>query len=66
MDTESLHWFKSSHSSFADSCVEAAFDRSGNRVRVRDSLARMAGSLAVSQGEWSALVRSLGAGAVEA
>ncbi|ASU60134.1 MULTISPECIES: DUF397 domain-containing protein [Nocardiopsis] len=68
MDTESLHWFKSSHSSFADSCVEAAFDRPGNCVRVRDSLAPTAGSLAVGQGEWSVLVRSLcaGSGAIEA
>ncbi|PDP88353.1 DUF397 domain-containing protein [Glycomyces fuscus] len=62
MDTEFLRWFKSSHSSFADNCVEAAFDRSGNCVRVRDSLAPVAGSLAVSQGEWSVLVRSLGVG----
>ncbi|MFE1398319.1 DUF397 domain-containing protein [Nocardiopsis dassonvillei] len=68
MDTESPRWFKSSHSSFADSCVEAAFDRSGNCVRVRDSLAPTAGSLAVGQGEWSVLVRSLcaGSGAIEA
>ncbi|MEV6817385.1 DUF397 domain-containing protein [Nocardiopsis dassonvillei] len=63
MDTESLHWFKSSHSSFVNSCVEVAFDHAGSRVRVRDSFAPLEGSLAVSRDEWSFLVRSLGAAA---
>ncbi|WP_150252019.1 DUF397 domain-containing protein [Nocardiopsis deserti] len=84
METDTSHWFKSSHSSFEGAClevafarpgwfksshssaeshhcVEVAFEHTGNSVRVRDSLAPRAGSLAVSRGEWSALVRSLGA-----
>ncbi|WP_444961095.1 DUF397 domain-containing protein [Nocardiopsis sp. M1B1] len=57
-------WFKSSHSS-AEShhCVEVAFGHTGNSVRVRDSSVPRSGNLAVSRGEWSALVRSLGAAA---
>ncbi|MCK9870616.1 DUF397 domain-containing protein [Nocardiopsis dassonvillei] len=59
-------WFKSSRSS-AEShhCVEVAFEHTGNSVRVRDSSAPRAGNLVVSRGEWSVLVRSLGADAVE-
>ncbi|WP_017570957.1 DUF397 domain-containing protein [Nocardiopsis halotolerans] len=82
METDTLRWFRSSHSGFASYCPEAAFSRSGwfksshssaeshnclevaferteNCVRVRDSLAPRAGNLAVSREEWSSLIRSL-------
>jgi hypothetical protein len=64
MDTDTPRWFKSSHSS-AEShhCVEVALERTGDFVRIRDSLTPRAGNLVVGRGEWSALVRSLGAAA---
>ncbi|NKY97507.1 DUF397 domain-containing protein [Nocardiopsis alborubida] len=64
MEPDTPRWFKSSHSSAEScNCVEVTFERTGNSVRVRDSSARRAGNLAVSRGEWSVLVRSLGAAA---
>ncbi|MFE3458796.1 DUF397 domain-containing protein [Nocardiopsis aegyptia] len=62
MDDPAPHWFKSSYSSAESyACAEVAFGPAGDAVWLRDSRKPRYGCLEVGPGEWSALVRSVGA-----
>ncbi|SNY89246.1 protein of unknown function [Nocardia amikacinitolerans] len=54
-------WFKSSHSSSDQDCVEVAFLPDG-LVGVRDSKDPVGGALAFSRNEWAAFTRAVRGG----
>lgn len=60
MDTDTLVWRKSSHSSGGDNCVEVAF--TDTSVFVRNSKTPNAGTAEFTHGEWAAFTGGVAEG----